>query len=58
MANKIIDAAAEYCRQHAGKTATDGRTDIDGAINDAANLYAGSYEEYLTIWTALEILFK
>lgn len=57
MANKILDAAAEYCRMNAGKTATDGRTDVSGIINDAANIYAGSYDEYLMIWAALEKLF-
>ena len=58
MADKILNAAAEYCRKYAGTPATDGRTDIDGIINDAANIYATSLEEYLTIWSALEKLFK
>lgn len=58
MANKILDAAIEYCRMNAGRTATDGRADVSGIINDAANIYAGSYEEYLTIWAALEKLFQ
>lgn len=57
MANKILDAAAEYVRMHRGEKSTCGRITIDGTINDAANIFADSYDEYLTIFAALEKLF-
>lgn len=58
MANKILDAAVEYVRMHRGKTSTCGRTTIDGTINDAANIFAASYDEYMTIFDALTRLFN
>ena len=42
--NEKIQKAAEYVAVH--------RNDED-PINDAANIFADSYEEYMTIWHAL-----
>lgn len=58
MADKILNAAMEYCKQRTGKPTTDGKNNIDGLINDAANIFASNYDEYLTIWSVLEKLFK
>ena len=43
-----INAAIAYVRDHIGPG-----TDETMAKNDAANIFSGSYEEYLKIWEAL-----
>ena len=42
-----INAAIYYCQQFG--------TDA-GTRNDASNIFASSYDEYMTIWEALENL--
>lgn len=48
IAERIASARAYLARVY---SATSSVSDSD--INDAANLYASSYEEYCTIWNAL-----
>ena len=47
-----IRSAVDYVAEH---------KDIDGltmAKNDAANIFADSFDEYMLIWDAFEILIK
>ena len=53
---KKIDDAKRYVLEHIGTEATTGRIDTADTINDAANIYAADYSEYLEIWRALEDL--
>ena len=50
MENKLKNALA-YVKARAEKE-SNGK--IDNIRNDAANIFADSYEEYLTIWDFLE----
>ena len=48
MESKIASAIA-YVRDHAGHG-----TDDTAIKNDAANIYASSYDEYMIIWEAIK----
>lgn len=50
--DKKIRSAVDYVAEH---------KDIDGltvAKNDAANIFADNFDEYMLIWDAFEILIK
>ena len=51
-----IRAAAEYVNAciDAGSESYTGTHNVDDYVNDAANIFAGSYDEYMTIWDALK----
>lgn len=60
MANKILDAAARYVNAciDMNSESTNGTHDTSDYINDAANSFAESYDEYMTIFDALTRLFN
>ena len=46
-----ITCAIKYVREHIDEP----ERDVSEIKNDAANIFADNYEEYLTIWRALEV---
>lgn len=46
--NEKIQKATDYVAKHSGSA------DPKGILNDAANIFADSYEEYQMIWDALQ----
>lgn len=53
---KKIENARQFVLDHIGTEATTGRISNADTINDAANIFADDYSEYLKIWEALEDL--
>lgn len=53
---KKIEDARQFVLAHIGTEATTGRVNNADTINDAANIFADDYNEYLEIWKALEDL--
>lgn len=53
---KKIEDARQFVLAHIGTEATTGRVNNADTINDAANIFADDYSEYLEIWRALEDL--